>query len=111
MIEQADVISIELHGTKEDVDGTLCPRRFVLKHVAYWRACKKFISNTLEHPRAALEFLLFSASAYPKIIRMRNSQTLLNDRLVTGVYPNPAPRVVFIKKPPARRSLRRWHPA
>lgn len=89
-IEQADVISIELHGTKEEVDRMLQPRRFAFMPSDRWRACKNFVSSMAAHPRAALEILLLTAKTYPRIVRMRVNETRRNDRLITGVYIKPA---------------------
>jgi hypothetical protein len=97
VIEQADVISIELHGTKESVDGILCPRQFLFRHSAGRRACKIFISEMLANPRAAFEVLLFAAGAYPKIVSMWINETRHNDRLITGVYAKPAMRDLIIQ--------------
>jgi len=95
-IGQADVISIELHGTKDKVDRMLRPR-FVLRHTASRRACEKFISSLLAHPRAVLEVLLFTARLYPKIIHMRINQTREKNRLITGIYVKPEGRTVTIQ--------------
>jgi len=50
MIGHTDIISIELHGTKESGDKMFCPRQFVFKTAASWRACEELISSMLAHP-------------------------------------------------------------
>ncbi len=95
-IGQADVISIELHGTKDKVDRMLRPR-FVFRHTASRRACEKFISSLLAHPRAVLEVLLFIDSLYPKILHMRINQTREKNCLITGIYVKPEGRTVTIQ--------------
>jgi FkbM family methyltransferase len=97
IIEQADVVSIELHGTKEEIDRMLRPRQFTFKPVSSWHICRNFISNMLAHPRSTFEVLLFAEGAYPEIIRLRMNETRRNDHLLTGIYVRSAARAVVIR--------------
>lgn len=97
MIGQADVISIELHRTKEDVDRILRSCGFVFRPTGRRRACKKFISNLLVRPRAALELVLLTAWMYPKIIYMRINETRQKNRLITGTYVKAEGRTITIQ--------------
>jgi FkbM family methyltransferase len=93
-IKQAGVISIELHGTKEEVDGILRPHEFVFRTVPWWRGWAKFIQNLVRHPRASSQVLLFTVSAYPKIMK---GEILGRNRFTTGIYIKPAGRAIIIQ--------------
>jgi FkbM family methyltransferase len=97
VIEQTDVISMELHGTKGIVDETLRSCQFVFMPADILNACERLISSMVSHPRAAFEILLFAARAYPKIVRMRMNEARHDNRLITGVYVKPAARDLVIQ--------------
>ena len=67
-IKQAGIISVELHGTEEEVDRILRPSGFVFTPVPWWRACARFIQNLVRHWGASSQVLFFTAGAYPKIM-------------------------------------------
>jgi FkbM family methyltransferase len=95
-IEHADIISIELHGTKKQVDMMLQSRQFTFMPSSRSRICKNFVSSMAAHPRATLEILLLTAKVYPRIVRMRVNEARHNDRLITGVYVKPAGRAAMV---------------
>jgi FkbM family methyltransferase len=95
-IRQADAISIELHGTKDEIDRILGPRGFVFRPVPWWRAGMKFISSLAAHPGASLRALFFTIRAYPQIM-MGIGEALRKERFTTGVYVRSAGRAVVIQ--------------
>lgn len=93
-VKQAGVISVELHGTKEEVDGILRPYGFVFRTVPWWRAGARFIRNLIRHPSAASQVLLFTVGAYPKIMK---GEILERNRFTTGTYIRPEGRAIIIQ--------------
>jgi FkbM family methyltransferase len=82
IVKQADVISTELHGTKEEIDKILRPYGFVFRPIPWWRAWAKFIPNLVRHPSASFQALFFTVGAYPKIV----IGIFRRDRFMTGAY-------------------------
>lgn len=93
-VKQAGVISVELHGTKDEVDGILRPHGFVFRTIPWWRAGPKFIQNLVRHPSASSQVLLFTVGAYPKIMM---EEVLGRNRFTTGTYIRSAGRAIIIQ--------------
>jgi FkbM family methyltransferase len=94
IVKQADVISIELHGTKDEVDGLLRSHGFAFRPVPWWRGWARFIQNLVRHTSASSQALLFTVSAYPKIMA---GEVLGRDRFTTGTYIRPAEHAMIIQ--------------
>jgi FkbM family methyltransferase len=93
-VKQAGVISVELHGTKDEVDGILRPHGFVFRTVPWCRAGAKFIQNLVRHPSASSQVLLFTVGTYPKIMK---GGVPGRNRFTTGTYIRPAGRTIIIQ--------------
>lgn len=85
-IKDADVISLELHWTKDRVDRMLRPHGFVFRPLPRRRMLAKFVASMFTHPRALFKTSLTTITWCPTMVFSRLSETVHKDRLMTGVY-------------------------
>ena len=87
IMKQAEVISIECHNTKEQIDKLLLPYGFFFEPITYGYYYRKVLKNLFSHPIHIYKAGIDSIIKNPKLIyRTFTGYDLTREKVVEGSY-------------------------
>jgi FkbM family methyltransferase len=87
IIKEADIISLEFHGTKEKVDKILLPHGFSFKPVTYSYYYRKVLENLFLHPSHVYKAGVHAIIKNPVFLyRTFTGYDTTKDRILQGSY-------------------------